>query len=217
MSLLEVFRDLTVSGPDVSQVFEKLRREPPPSWKVDDRSTEDLDDESIGEKHLVLQVDPKGGRPSANVFIFFIGDSLKVTNIVPRQVHQLTVAQYNRILEELSDWILELRAEGMSIKSDITTDRLDVATLLGPEAMGALRAFSSSANKSTGSSHPLDRSRWFNFLVLAHRDSAKIDTQTLYRWLTEEERWPEDQADHLVIEFEFAAALLKHFDRSSRR
>jgi hypothetical protein len=216
-TLLEVFRDLTVTGPDVPRAFEKLRHNPPPSWKVDDRATEDLDDQSIGEKHLVLQVEPKAGRPSANVFVFFIGKELKVTNIVPRQVHQLTMYQYNHILEELNDWVLKLGAEGMSITPTITADRLDVTTLLGLEATKALKAFSSSANKNTGSSHPMDRDRWFKFLVLAHRDSAKIDTQTLYRWLTEEEQWPEDQADRLVIEFEFASGLLNDYDRLFRR
>jgi hypothetical protein len=216
-ALLEVFRDLTVSGPDVPLAFEKLRHNPPPYWKIDDRATENLDDRSIGEKHLVLQVDLKGGRPSANVFVFFIGKELKVTNIVPRQVHQLTMYQYNQILEELNDWVLKLGAEGMSIKSTITADRLDITTLLGFEATKALQIFSSSANKNTGSSHPLDRDRWFKFLVLAHRESTKIDTHTLYRWLTEEEQWPEDQADKLAIEFEFSSGLLNDYDRLSRR
>jgi hypothetical protein len=216
-TLLEVFRDFTVSGRDVPLVFEKLRQDPPPAWRVNDQATDDLDDQSIGEKHLVLQVEPKAGRPSANVFLFFIGKELKVTNIVPREVHQLTRYQYNHIVEELNDWVLKLSAEGMSIKPTITEDRFDVTTLLGSEAAKALQAFSSSANKNTGSSHPLDRDRWFKFLILAHRNSAKIDTQSLYRWLTEEEEWPEDQADRLAIEFEFASDLLNDYDRLSRR
>lgn len=214
--MLEVFRDLTVTGPDVPRLFRELRDNPPPSWRVDDRTTEELDDESVGEKHLVLQVEPKAGRPSANVFMFLIDETLRVTNIVPRQVSQLTMYQYNFIVQELNDWILGLGAAGMSVRPTITSDRLDIATLLGPEATKALKAFSSSANKNTGSAHSLDRDRWFRFLVSAHQDSAKIDTQTLYRWFTEEEKWPEDQADRLVIEFEFASGLLSAFDRLSR-
>jgi hypothetical protein len=205
-----------VTGPDVPRLFRELRDNPPPSWRVDDRTTGELDDESVGEKHLVLQVEPQAGRPSANVFMFLLDETLRVTNIVPRQVSQLTMYQYNFIVEELNDWIVGLGAAGMSVRSTITSDRLDIATLLGPEATTALKAFSSSANKNTGSSHPLDRDRWFKFLVSAHQHSAKIDTQTLYRWFTEEEKWPEDEADKLVIEFEFASGLLTAYDRLSR-
>ena len=99
----------------------------------------------------------------------------------------------------------------------MTPDRLDVATLLNAETAKALKAFSALANKNTGATHPLDRDRWFKFIILAHLGSAQLDTETLYRWFREEEGWPDDQANNLAIAFGFGSDLLTKYDKSRPR
>ena len=94
-------------------------------------------------------------------------------------------AHLGRLTEEvLNDWV---RNVGASVEATMTPDRLDVATLLNAETAKALKAFSALANKNTGATHPLDRDRWFKFIILAHLGSAQLDTETLYRWFSEEE------------------------------
>jgi hypothetical protein len=68
------------------------------------------------------------------------------------------------------------------------------------------------ANKSTGASHPKDKERWFEFLISAHRTSARLDADLLARWLSEAEGWPEDTAHALAIDYEFALGLLQKYD-----
>ena len=60
------------------------------------------------------------------------------------------------------------------------------------EAADALRMFSVGANKSTGSSHPSDQERWFQFLFAAYRAQGEFDPYLLRRWLEEVEKWPPD-------------------------
>jgi hypothetical protein len=75
--------------------------------------------------------------------------------------------------------------------------------------MAALRVFS--ANK-LGASHPSDRKRWIKFLVRAHIDKVKLDTEKLSRWFIEEEHWDERRARDLASEFGFARELLEAYD-----
>jgi hypothetical protein len=83
-----------------------------------------------------------------------------------------------------------------------------------PEVAEALNSFSKSANKNTGSSHPRDLERWLNFLILSYRKGKILDTNTLTRWLTEQERWPEDQAGVLADQYEFGLKLLREYDKA---
>ena len=80
------------------------------------------------------------------------------------------------------------------------------------EAAAALNRFSVTANKSTGSSHPSDRCRWFEFIFAAHRAQGRLDSDILARWLAEVEDWPSEVANDLVIQYEFGIALLTEYD-----
>ncbi len=78
-----------------------------------------------------------------------------------------------------------------------------------------LHQFSAAANKGTGSAHPYDKRRWFDFLIEAYKSGASLDSYTLRRWLIEEENWPDELATNLVEEYEFARSLLTQFDQKS--
>ena len=82
------------------------------------------------------------------------------------------------------------------------------------ERADALRRFSAAANKATGSSHPLDRTRWFAFLLSVHGVTPSLDADRLARWLVEVEGWSDDKAHDLVVEYEFGLALLDEYDRN---
>ncbi len=118
---------------------------------------------------------------------------------------------------EAFDAICEPVAEYHGLRVGVSPDQQDISDMLTPKAMKALQLFSNAANKSTGSSHPLDRKRWLKFLVLAHSEHASLDTDTLARWLVEEQRWPEHQAEKLSIAYEFARELLNEYDKRDSR
>ena len=89
---------------------------------------------------------------------------------------------------------------------------MNIEGSLSPRALKLLRSFSTLANKSTGSAHPLDEQRWFAFIIAVHKDGSPLDAGTLGRWLIEDEAWPEDSAHTLTIEYEVARSLLKAYD-----
>lgn len=76
----------------------------------------------------------------------------------------------------------------------------------------ALHNFSILANKATGSSHPRDQERWFQFIFAAYRAPQQLDIDNLMRWLVEIEGWSDEKAHDLVIEYEFGLALLKEYN-----
>ena len=86
------------------------------------------------------------------------------------------------------------------------------------EAERALRRFSSAANRSTGSSHPLDERRWMEFVIACAQATPRQDRPPLSptlnggllkRWLTEVDAWAADVASHLVELYEFGSSLIE--------
>jgi hypothetical protein len=71
----------------------------------------------------------------------------------------------------------------------------------------ALRLFSNNANRTV--LHALDRQRWFDFLLAAHREESRFTADDLEEWLIGE-GWSSDEAAQLALQYEFARALLRH-------
>ena len=136
-------------------------------------------------------------------------ETLYVSNVVPQDRFQLTHEQYNAALQEFYDRILSRVKATFPFAFMLSSDELRLDLLIPPEVFKQLCQFSRTANKSTGSSHPVDRKKWFAFLVALHRSKLKVDSDALVRWLTEEEKWPGAVAGKLGVEFEFGMGLLK--------
>lgn len=140
-------------------------------------------------------------------------ETLYVSNVVPLKGWQLSHQQYNGALQDFHDNILsKLKAE-FPITFMLGSDQLQIGRMMSPEAFALLRQFSAAANKSTGSSHPSDQQRWFAFLATLSRTKHHFDVSSLFRWLTEVEKWPEKVAHSLASQFEFATELLRYVAR----
>ena len=138
--------------------------------------------------------------------------SYHVANIVPARVGQLSILQYNTILQDFVERIVKLATMDGSFFFHLTPSQHSLEDWLGIDVANALRNFSYAANKSTGTSHPSDQERWFHFLIDAHRTSVALSPGDLARWFVEVHDWPEDTAHELAIEYEFARALLQKYD-----
>lgn len=169
------------------------------------KATED----PVGGWHVYYVCDAQGERPKALLAIYRKDDHLLyVSNIVPAETSELTHDQYNLVLMAFHDNILRKLATDFSVTILATGDQRKIEDLLSADAFKALKTFSTLANRSTGSAHPMDRDRWYAFLIAVHQEKSPLDTTDLMRWLTEVEKWPERVAHDLVIEFEFAKGLL---------
>jgi len=218
-TLLEVFRDWEIRSPDRSKLSEflaELIRSLPRGWTRDAGREKELARHRDAGSLVVLKNDPETGLAAARLYLFSDPGIAKVTNIVPHERNELTRVEYNNILLAFHAIATPI-AEKLGLEVTLTSDQENIADLMSERAMKALRAFSGLANKSTGASHPLDHDRWLKFLVYAHKDDARLDTETLIRWLIEEDDWYEDQAEKLGIAYEFARGLLAEYDKSGSR
>lgn len=163
----------------------------------------------IGRDDDVIALERHGdGLPEAGLLLWSTDDGYEVMNIVPLSERELDYRAYNDVLGDLIERILRTPAETNGFRIELGSSKQSLEDWMPPATADALRVFSLAANKATGSSHPRDRSRWNAFLIQAHRAAPDLSTDNLERWLVEVGGWGPDKAVALVIEYEFARALL---------
>lgn len=157
--------------------------------------------------------------PSCGLTIFFKDQrTLYIPNVVPKESGWLTVEEYNGLITEFYDIYLLPLSEKNNISITITNDDLQDEDILNKPVAECLRRFSTLANMSTGSSHPCDKKRWYEFICLAFdlSKTKSINSDLLQKILIEQ-GWEEERALDLVIEYEFGLGLLEYLDEQSIR
>jgi hypothetical protein len=208
---LEVFQNLRLRGSSgqLSHFREALIERIAQPWsrsKADERYSLGVRGSSQGV--LVLHRQPDADAPGAKLFLWRNADHYEVSNIVPLGAGELGRSGYNIVLRDFITRVAGPAADAAGITAELTGSMQTLDDWTTPQVASALRLFSRLANKSTGSSHPLDKERWFDFIVKAHASPDRLDTSELLRWLVEAENWGEDEASDLVIEYEFGLGLL---------
>jgi hypothetical protein len=212
--MLEVFKQLIIRGdpPNLSRLMDEIAGHPATGWRHNrDREPRNMPKLGAGYGIAVFRWEGSNVAPAADLYMKGRGEILEVTNIVPAHIPKLSYAQYNSIISNFASTNILPRQEFLRLKIEETPDRLPITHWLTEEAASRLTAFSNSANRSIP--HALDRERWRAFLIKVHFDQTTLDTETLFRWLTEEEGWPEEAAEPLIIQFEFAFELLDDYDK----
>ncbi len=205
---MKTFRDLYLhlNGVDMSDLANKLTNQCQPPWS----RNKDKED------HLgILEGPPlcfeRNLSPSAALFLYQQDkDTWYVSNIVPTSTSELSYDEYNKVLEDFLNSIVEPVINNTTVKAEMTRDEITIGSVAGEEVEKALASFSLLANKSTGSSHPSDRKRWFNFLVLANKSASDLGADLVYRALMEQ-GWSDEQANKLAGQFENANDLLTYY------
>ena len=174
---------------------------------------------------------------AAEVSIYYGSDMwtkgfIKVTNIVPLEKSQLSISEYNAVLHKFYADIIkpysvknsEIRIEGP------TSDVFEPLDILSEEALKKLKKFSNAANKSTGSAHPCDQERWYDFVCQTVDDDRLIDAETLAKFLMDEDywgkkedgftgvmgtfAWGKEMAWELADEYEKLTGILQYYKRT---
>lgn len=201
---MKVYGDLDIFTEDINSWISELSSSLPTSW-VRKLKTEEKAKQIGSNKAFCFEY--HGERfPKAGLTIF---EKKKghwyIPNIVPLEQGTLSYGEYNGILEDFYSSCVEQYKKSNMLSSEISPFSLSEIDVLGENGAALLKAFSTEANKSTGSSHPCDQERWFKFL-LAVRD-MDIPTNYLERILIEQ-GWSENNADKLAMEYEFAHDLI---------
>lgn len=167
----------------------------------------------------------------------YIGDNiykgkLKVGNIIPLDKNQLSVDEYNAILVKFyNDVIKPYKESGAPISiSQPTDDVFNPTSVITEKALEKLKSFCRAANKSTGSSHPCDRERWFDFICQTVDDDKMFDASTLATFLQDETywgkkpqdfmgvmgnyAWDEEKAYELAYEYESLCEIIQYYKKT---
>lgn len=210
---MQVFRELFIRGEPsrLEAVADDISRSLADGWTRDAEAETHMRSASIAGKRKVycFACPRRPRRPAATVFLLNKDAcTLYVANIVPSEQHELTHEEYNAIMEEFFRRFADPAARRNGAQAEMTEPQADLERWLPGDVAGKLRLFCSIANKRTGSGHPMDRERWYDFIVAAHEADADFSASTLARWLAEAGGWDDELADQLAIEYEFARGLL---------
>ncbi|MEC4091840.1 hypothetical protein [Pseudoalteromonas rubra] len=132
--------------------------------------------------------------------------TLSVNNIVPVTQRELSATEYNAVLCEFVESVLDKANSDVTYK--LTAEDKSLEDWLTTEASNALRSFSNLANKSTGYTHPLDKQRWFLFIQSVFYSDSQIEPDMLEQFL-EEDGWAKEDAQNLATDYEYSLDLLK--------
>ena len=217
---MKQFKDLDITGPEeqllafIGDVSANL----PPHWRRDQEAEARLERVALEGKNagFVFACETNDGDPPSSVFLTRESGRLYVPNITPLEAGWLSIAQYNRILDEFADILRNHRPADSALEINVTSDDAAITDWVSPHAAELLDRFSTGANKSTGSSHPSDFQRWANFLIEVHKEgsSRRLSGEFLAKWLEEELGWSSERANELATKYEFARNLLHAYDLS---
>lgn len=212
--MLEIFRELYIRG-DAAQLaatIDGIEQSLPDGWlrhRWFEGRIRTIGPEAAPVYCFVCAGDDR--HPSASLFLTeFEPGTLFVSNIAPNPLGQLAPREFNAILEEFCERIVRPCAERTGVSVELTADRADLGDWLSETAVRKFRAFTTHANKNTGSAYPPDQERWLDFLVTAHREESRLDADTLRRWLIEVESWAPEVADQLAGEYAFGGLVLSY-------
>ena len=207
---MKTFRNLYIhlNGVDIETFSNGLERQSKVPWVRRKDKEEELG--GMGDKAICFEAKKGTSVKPAALFIFpKEGETWWVSNIVPTEVSELTHDQYNAALENFFESILQPAIKDSPISAELTSNEVSVGSVAGVEVEKALVRFSNLANKSTRGSHPLDRKRWLEFLILAHESGSELYTDLVIHTLVEL-GWSEEAAIELGIQFEFSQDLLSY-------
>lgn len=212
-AFIEVFQDLTLwlGNRPPNEVGDALAAQAAPPWRrAPERETHDLSHAEA--EYFAFERGARDDLSNIGLVLWKEPDRLHVTNIVPIETGQLSHKQYNVLVQDFSNQVAAPVAARLGLKLEISPATETLTDWMSEGTAKLLHRFSSLANKSTGSGHPMDRDRWLAFVIAAHKESGKAGYY-LERWLVEVEHWPPEAAMELAIEYEFGLDLLKKYDQ----
>lgn len=214
---MQVYQDLEIYGnkEDLLKFVELVTDSLDENWNRGKELEDDIKSSSVGDSILFCFIfnDPEKRDLYSSLWLALSGNNkLYVSNIVPKERGKLAYAEYNEIMNTFYTNFVKDLSQQVGLECKISSGIQSIKDWLSPEVAKKLEIFSALANKSTGSAHPSDQKRWFDFIVSCHKEKCDLDVYRLQRWLIEEENWPEDNAVELTIEYEFSTALLSFYD-----
>lgn len=206
---MKIFQEFqkSLNEHEVNEYISRINSHLPSDWKYDEERGRQM---LIGDIRSFMYIYSGNRFPKCILCFSYYDNRLKVSNIVPMEISQISMEQYNDILTE---FVTKIIPEEMAT---LTSDELDPEKIMSADMLTTLHAFCSGANKSTGSGHPCDRKRWNQFIISAFRNGGedKLHEDLLKRILVEKYHWNEEMAGELIHEYTSGLSLLDTYRAS---
>lgn len=221
---MKVFKDLYIYGDQysVETFFEQIYNKLPRDWEKSKQADKLKDYLLITYSGRLL---PKA-MVSLNYSLCQEKKCLKIGNIVPIDKSQLTMEEYNKILDLfLSEVVIPYCEKDMHLKYKVSeTDIFDPLVYISNLSLKKLIIFCINANKNTGSAHPCDEERWFDFICQTVNDDRVLPSEKLKQFLMDTDywekkgtkSWDEKIAEELTSQYEICVDILKYFIKCNR-
>ncbi len=145
-----------------------------------------------------------GPRLAAEIWMWPRPDGFEVTNILPIGRPSMTHDEYNTVVQDFHDLFAGPAAQATGVTVELGRTEFQIEDLLSASTARLLHEVSENRLRM----FRIDRERWNRFLTAAHNEGTTLDGPKLYRWLVENEKWPEYDALNLSDEYEHARELL---------
>ncbi|MDE2725163.1 MAG: hypothetical protein OXI59_17480, partial [Gemmatimonadota bacterium] len=186
---MKQFKDLKIIGPDAKLValIDAVSTSLPGDWHRDPDAEARMEKLYRAGKDAGFSFTRDANNTDQKIGLFLARERgwLNVPNIVPLDSGELTISQYNRILEEFATIIRKQMPQDGSLRIQLTSDEAAISDWVSSEAADLLANFSELANMSTGAGHPHDFRRWARFLIQVHKEGSTLHSSFLSQWLVE--------------------------------
>lgn len=226
---MKTYRELYFKGmpQNLSEFVKEIKKYAVGDWKVEKTSDRWKDYLFIGYSGDIVDK----ARISIYIGDIATDDQINVGNIIPLEKNELTIDEYNAVLTKFyEDVVKPYEKANANIGLEIiyqNNDDFEATSVISEEALKKLKLFCNAANKSTGSSHPCDRERWFDFICQTVDDGRMFDSTTLADFLQDEGywgkkpdgfigvmgsyAWDEEHAYELASEYESLCEFLQYY------
>jgi len=139
---------------------------------------------------------------------------VSIVNIVPTKdsgYSHLSEETYNKILEHFVEEVInDICTDNSKYTIETNSEDYELEDLI-PNSFKKLNTW---INEFPLSSHPLDRKRWFDFVISLHQNKDKEDFSItdFQKWIQETNNWNEEVVIDFSIKLEEQLELLKHYD-----
>jgi len=130
---------------------------------------------------------------------------LQVTNIIPERKTELSIDEYNGILQNFVDCNLK----GSGLQHELSKADVSLLDLLSDESCEKFTVFSTTSNKTTGRLHPSDEEKWFEFIYSTLMHDEYLHPNDLQYFLIED-GWDKSTAFELSLDYEYGYNAMKY-------
>jgi hypothetical protein len=148
---MQLFQGMSIDGQP-----EKLRRLPDEiekrltgGWSRNRPRESKMNKSSLSSELYCFHCEEAPDREAVDVWLSRDSNQLRVSNIVPSDVSELSYAQYNAILKEFAEQFALAAAQSLGLRVEITRPDVTVEDVLPPDLVRALVDFSTHANKGS--------------------------------------------------------------------